>query len=204
MIDSQFRLFAEKNILSLDELSRIFAEYKIAVSESFWENLSNELNIDIPDGYSYHTEGKRFDNGGALDERTCGWKRDISGLIGVMPRRDIVVCFGNYVSKQQLSLGEWPLYRPWTGIKVWLDEKRAEETKILTAIDQQRSLIKSEPRDNNWHFYRHHPQLDIKAVGLLGSYDALVGATLPKNLETIKTELIEWVKLIEDILLQVQ
>ena len=63
MMDQQFRLFVKNNISLLDELSRMYAEYRIDVCESFWEELSRTLNVDIPDGYFYFTSGKRFEFG---------------------------------------------------------------------------------------------------------------------------------------------
>ncbi|HUB62921.1 MAG TPA: hypothetical protein VL996_00450, partial [Methylocella sp.] len=96
------------------------------------------------------------------------------------------------------------IFRPWTGIQVWLDEKRVEEKGIINIIDKLRSSTKSEPRDNNYHLYRRLPQLDIKAVGLSKFLSSLIGDDRFESFQAIKTELVEWAKTVDQILGQAQ
>jgi hypothetical protein len=140
MIDEEFRRFVASNTQSLDELHRMFAELRLGICEEFWDQLGAALKVGIPDGYSYIFSGKAFSS----DERTIGWRKNIAGNINVSDQRDVYVAFGCGIQPEALALGEWPLYRPWTGIKVWLDKGREREKKLLDAIDAKRPTVKTE------------------------------------------------------------
>jgi len=44
------------------------------------------------------------------------------------------VCFASSIGGRNLAGAGWPIERPWTGIKVYLDPHREEENKFLVAF----------------------------------------------------------------------
>ena len=122
MIDDQFRLFVRENISLLDELSRMYAQYRIDICDAFWEQLVGSLNRDIPNGYSFFNNGKRFEQG-YINERSCGWEKVIFyDPENVGAARKLSVGFGNRPSltAEHVMHGGWPIHNPWMGINVWL------------------------------------------------------------------------------------
>jgi hypothetical protein len=131
MTDRDFEAFAEQNLSALEDLSRMYGEYRINVCESFWKALSNYLEAATPHGYSYYFEPKPFDkmDYSQTGERTCGWRKDISELIGCAQPRHVHVLFGSWYSRARLARGEWPIFQPWTGIFVGLESSQPKEKK---------------------------------------------------------------------------
>jgi len=55
MIDSQFKSFTEDNLDTLDELCRMYAEYRVEICETFWDAISTCLHKSVPEGYRMYT-----------------------------------------------------------------------------------------------------------------------------------------------------
>ena len=174
MIDEEFRHFVASNIQSMDQLHRIFAELSLNICEEFWDQLGTALKVDIPAGYSYISYGKNF----SPEERVVGWRKNIAKNIAedidVLDQRDVHIVFGCAVQPEELALGEWLLYRPWTGVRVWLDKGRDREKKLLDEIRAKRETVKTElPDRNNRHMSWLYEPLDIKTKTSVDFYFAL-------------------------------
>ena len=198
MIDSQFKSFAEDNLDTLDELCRIYAEYRVETCEAFWDATSTCLRKSVPEGYRMYTEGKPF-NEGATSERICGWTKNITDLVG--REQAVFVGFGNSIDGRKLADAGWPIERPWTGIKVYLDPHREEEKKFLVAFERKHGAVDSEPRDSNWLLWRYYSGLQRRIMGLRESYRSMnLPEARTQQTDSIKNELNGWVKVLEEVL----
>ena len=73
----EFANFVEKNIATLDELPRRYAEYRIATSQSYWDELRSLIRAKTPPEYTFADELSKLvrDWKNDVDEHVCGWAR---------------------------------------------------------------------------------------------------------------------------------
>jgi hypothetical protein len=73
VIDKSFDGFVKQNLALLDELSRRYAEYRVAVCQSYLDELQAKIGVRTPAGYRFGVNWRVTTTG----EQVCGWNRDL-------------------------------------------------------------------------------------------------------------------------------
>jgi hypothetical protein len=180
MIDKAMQEFVQQNLVTLDELSRRYAEYRIEASKSYLDELRTKIGRCIPDGY-------RFDGIYRISsdvEQVCGWSRDLEIL---NTKTTVKICFAFLISGTDLA-GGWPLMNGgcWTGIRIWLPP-RIRDIVIASA---GALALHTEPPDDSWVLWRLWEALS--GTSIEGFHKRLTGEDRATGQDEIVGELIQW------------
>jgi hypothetical protein len=191
MIEKAFEEFVQENLIALDELARRYAEYRLKLSQGYWEDLRSQIRVRKPIGYNF------LDEKGALSvagEKTCGWSCNLD-FFGT--QTIAVIGFGVNVTVADVA-GGWPFLNNtcWTGIRVGLSTN-----SLKTLLETARRLaIDSEPVVRNWVLWRFWQPLCAATVE--GLHEQLSGASRAAGQLEIVDQLEWWRQNFENLLIQ--
>jgi len=190
MIDTAFTGFVHDNLATLDELTRLYAEYRQETGEAFWKDLCSFMRNKTPRNYTFKGDNPFWKLG---NERRCGWERDIGG-------QRATIAFGVSLDPGYLSRGRWPFsghHVCWTGIRV--DGVGAHPNLRNAVLEVGRKLAPdTELPESSWLVWRGWEALcdaDVEEF-----HRRITEAGRASSQEAILQDLLRWTEVIEDIL----
>ncbi len=194
MIDTNFKIFVEENISVLNELTCMYAQYKIDLTDGFWDELGRVLSEEIPQGYNLEQTPKKYEQA-CKEERICGWNKRIFN------DRVLFIGFADQLKPIKFLHGKWPIENPWIGVRLELNDSIDEEKKLKDELDRLRSSLSSETKDKAWVLWKFHKPLDPKILSIVNLHSLLSNEKKRReHIIAIKNELLEWTNIINNAL----